>query len=338
MEGCGPPSWVAASGAPQPMLPRLTLLLLVLLGAHLRAEILLQEKVQRLAVPHQGPFVRAGDGAIWGMNETGALVSRDEGKTWAAHAMFDAARFLTRPERALLRTKEGVVLYAFLNERELAMKWDDAKGGPQEGCRLPVYVARSDDDGQTWSPPVLLQDGWCGAVRQLIQLSSGRIVLVSQLAKANPGRHVTILYVSDDLGKSWKAGEPIDFGAQGNYAGHVVGLSGSTHGGGIEGTVFEKQNGEVKLLLRVPHGHFVEMTSKDGLHWAAETPSTVEASDSPGMVVRLASGRVVLVWNRYVDPVKRLGRREELSIAFSSNDGLSCHRTDHLGRTGETRA
>ena len=302
---------------------RLALLVFSLSGTFLHAEILLQEKVQRLAVPHQGPFVRAGDGAIWGMNETGALVSRDDGKTWAARTIFEGAKFATRPERALLRTKEGVMLYAFLNEREKVMKWDDAKGGPQDGCRLPLYVLRSADDGKTWTEPELLQEGWCGAVRQMIQLRSGRIVLVSQIAKANPGRHVTLTYVSDDLGKSWKVSDAIDLGAEGNYSGHVAGLPGSTHGGGIEGTIVEKQNGELKLLLRVPHGHFVELTSKDGLHWSAAMPSTLEASDSPGMVVRLASGRVVLVWNRYVDPVKRLGRREELSIAFSSNDGLT---------------
>lgn len=305
------------------MLPRRLPLILALLCINLRAGILLQERVQQLAVPHQGPFVHSGDGAIWGMDEKGALVSHDGGMTWTARKIFDSGRFLTRPERALLRTKEGVMLYAFLNERELVMKWDDARGGPQVGCRLPVYVQRSADDGRTWAAPVLLQEGWCGAVRQMIQLRSGRIVLVSQLAKANPGRHVTILHVSDDLGQTWQASDPIDFGAQGNYAGTVVGLSGSTHGGGIEGTVFERQDGGLKLLLRVPHGHFVEMTSKDGLHWEWATPSTLEASDSPGMAVRLASGRLVLVWNRYVDPVQRLGRREELSIAFSANDGLS---------------
>ena len=305
------------------VIPRLAFFLLGLLSVSLRAEILLQEKVEHLAVPHQGPFVRAGDGAIWGMDENGALVSHDEGKTWTPRAIFDLAKFVSRKERALFRTKEGVILYAFLNDRERAFKWDDKKGGPQEGCRLPVYLSRSDDDGKTWAAPVMLQDGWCGAVRQMIQLRSGRVVLVSQVAKANPGRHVTIVYVSDDRGVTWKAGDPIDLGTQGNYADNVGGLTAATHGGGIEGTVLEKKNGDLKLLLRVPHGHLEEMTSKDGLHWTADMPSTIEASDSPGMMVRLVSGRVALVWNRYVDPVKRLGRREELSIAFTNNDGIT---------------
>ena len=299
------------------------LIFVVLLCACVRAEIVLQEKVERLAVPQQGPFVRAGDGALWGMEEGGALVSRDEGETWERRPVFDPARFQSRKERALLRTKEGVMLYAFLNDRERVFKWDDKKGGPQEGCRLPVYVARSEDDGRTWADPILLQEGWCGAVRQMIQLRTGRIVLVSQKAMANPGRHVTLIYVSDDLGRTWKSTDPIDLGSQGNYAPTVTGITGATHGGGIEGTVLEKMNGELKLLLRVPHGYFEELTSKDGVKWSAGMPSTIEASDSPGMMVRLASGRVALVWNRFADPVRKLGRREELSIAFSNNDGVT---------------
>jgi lysophospholipase L1-like esterase len=305
------------------MIFRLLLLVGLVFTAVVRAEIVLQEKVARLGVPHQGPFVRDGDGVIWGVNEGGALVSRDEGKTWEPSVIYDQQRFRSRPERALLRTKEGVLLYAFLNENEKVFKWDDKQGGPLEGCRLPVYVSRSADDGKTWVAPVLLQEGWCGAVRQMIQLRTGRIVLVSQVAKANPGRHVTLIYVSDDLGKSWKASEPIDLGMQGNYAGKVVGLTASTHGGGLEGTVLEKRNGDLKLLLRVPHGHFEEMTSKDGLKWTSAMPSTIEASDSPAMMVRLASGRVALLWNRYTDPVRKLGRREELSLAFSNNDGIT---------------
>ena len=302
---------------------RLPIVVLLSLVACARAEIALQENVERLAVPHPGPWVRSGDGAIWGMDERGALVSRDEGGTWERRTIFAVAQFESRPERALLRTKEGVLLYAFLNEREKVFRWDDQRGGPLEGCRLPVYVSRSADDGKTWAAPVRLQDGWCGAVRQMIQLRTGRIVLVAQVAKARPGRHVTIVYGSDDLGKTWQAGEPIDLGAQGNYGANVAGLSGATHGGGIEATVLEKQNGDLKLLLRVPHGHFEEMTSRDGRTWGARTPSTLEASDSPGLMVRLASGRVALLWNRYTDPVRKLGRREELSLAFSANDGLT---------------
>lgn len=303
------------------MLSRLGLFLLLALAA--RAELVLQENVSPLTFPHQGPFVRAGDGAIWGVDAVEALVSRDEGASWQSRPILPPGRFEASGERALLRTRGGVMLYAFLNRRELAFTWDDAKGGPQEGCRLPVYLARSADDGVTWAEPVRLQDGWCGAVRQMIQLRSGRVVLVCQQARANPGRHVTITYLSDDEGRTWRAGETIDMGEEGNYRDAVGGLRATTHGGGLEGTVLERSGGDLLLWLRVPHGCFYGATSKDGAVWTKPSPTMVESSDSPGTLVRLASGRVALVWNRYRDPVARLARRESLSIAFSENDGLT---------------
>ena len=303
------------------MLRHLIALLLLCVAAH--GGPLLQERVAAVAQEFAGPLVRAGDGALWGVETAGARRSRDEGRTWERRAIYDPAKFQSRPERALLRTKEGVILYAFLNQKEYSFQWDDAKGGPQDGCRLPVYLSRSADDGRTWAAPILLQDGWCGAVRQMIQLRTGRVLLVSQVAKANPGRHVTVVHYSDNLGVTWKTGAPIDLGEDGNYRNPETGLRASTHGGGIEGTVLEKQNGEVKLMLRVPHGCFYDYTSRDGVTWTGPLPSTLEASDSPGMLHRLASGRTVLVWNRFRDPVKRQGRRDQLSIAFSENDGLT---------------
>ena len=317
--GISPPSAERSHVFPLPL--RLFAVLLFALSA--RAELVLQEKVTALPFPHQGPFVRTADGAIWGVEPAGALVSRDEGKTWEAKTIYDGQRFQASGERALLRTKGGALVYAFLNRQELVFKWDDAKGGPQEGCRLPVYISRSADEGKTWAAPVLVQDGWCGAVRQMIQLRSGRIVLICQQAKANPGRHITINYLSDDDGRTWRASDPIDMGEAGNYRDPVTGLRATTHGGGLEGTAFERSGGDLWLWLRVPHGCFFASTSNDGVKWTVPAPTMLESSDSPGTIVRLASGRLVLLFNRYRDPVQKLARREALSIAFSENDGVT---------------
>ncbi len=291
----------------------------------------------------QGPFVRNAAGAIWGFVPTGGIVSTDEGRTWETRPFLDATRFASRPERAAHRTRTGVLVHAFLNDKERAFKWDDARGGPQEGCRLPVYLTRSTDDGATWSTPQLIQDGWCGAVRQIVELPTGRLVLISQLAQAHPARHVTLTHVSDDAGATWRAGEPIDLGAAGNYSTALKGIRGSTHGGAIEGTALVRTGGDVKLYLRTPLGGFFESTSRDGLKWTAPIPSPIEASDSPGMLARLASGRVVLAWNRFRDPVALTGRREQLSLAVSENEGVTWtiphviadHRTPAGAREGQ---
>ena len=104
----------------------LLLALWALVSPASRADILLQERVSALPFSHQGPFVRSADRAIWAVDARGALVSRDEGRSWTRRAIFDEARFEASGERALLRTREGVILYAFLNRKELDFRWDDA--------------------------------------------------------------------------------------------------------------------------------------------------------------------------------------------------------------------
>lgn len=64
-------------------------------------------------------------------------------------------------------------------------------------------------------------------------------------------------------------------------------------------------------------------------------PSSIEASTSPGYLTRLSSGGLVLVWNRFYpegsnsfplrsgqySEAEASWHREELSIAFSEDDG-----------------
>jgi hypothetical protein len=276
--------------------------------------LLLHPKCQPLGRSLLGPFVKLADGSVMTVNEGRVLVSGDGGETWEERKLFDdAGKYGCRAERAVVRTREGTVIVAFMNTKELVFRWDQAKGGPQPGCRLPVYVVRSGDEGKTWGEPILVQDGYCGALRTMIQLSSGRVVLGCQDARRDPGRHVCFTYVSDDEGKTWKQSNVIDLGKYGGYG---------DHGGGIEPTLVELRDGRLWMLIRTYRGRFSEAFSKDGgLTWEGVRPSKIEASGSPGQLRRLASGRLVLFWNRFIDPAKRTGRREQLSMAFSEDDG-----------------
>ncbi|MDI6849724.1 MAG: exo-alpha-sialidase, partial [Candidatus Saccharicenans sp.] len=90
------------------------------------------------------------------------------------------------------------------------------------------------------------------------------------------------------------------------------------------------------MLIRTGFDRFWQAISDDGKYWRTIQPSSIEASSSPGYLVRLRSGRLVLVWNR-LNPEDRLWpktrptsfhselpaswHREELSIAFS-DDGF----------------
>jgi len=276
--------------------------------------ILLHPKVQPLPAAHLGPFVTRGDGKVLAADNEQVLVREDDGRTWSPKALFKQPdKYECRGERTLLRTRDGVLILAFMNNRELAFRWDQKQGGPLPECRLPVYAVRSLDEGETWEEPRLIQDGYCGALRTMIQLRSGRIVLGCQQAVADPGRHVCMTYVSDDEGQTWKRSNVIDLGAYGGYG---------DHGGGIEPTLAQLHDGRLWMLIRTYRGCFTEAFSDDeGLTWKDIRPSAIEASGSPGQLRRLQSGRLVLFWNRFIDKAKRTGRREQLSMAFSEDDG-----------------
>ncbi len=275
--------------------------------------LLLHPKCERLPTSLLGPFVKLGDGSVLAVDAARVMVSEDDGRTWEERELFEEPeKFACRSERAVVRTREGTLIVAFMNTKELVFRWDQKKGGPQPGCRLPVYAVRSEDEGKTWGEPILVQDGYCGALRTMIQLDSGRVVLGCQDARREPGRHVSFTYVSDDQGKTWTQSNVIDLGKYGGYG---------DHGGGIEPTLVELADGRLWMLIRTYRGCFTEAWSDDGGRtWTDVAPGKIGASGSPGQLRRLHSGRIVLFWNRFIDPKKRSGRREQLSMAFSEDE------------------
>ena len=191
--------------------------------------------------------------------------------------------------------------------------------------RLDVWTIRSLDEGKTWQDAQMIQPGYCGAVRHIIQTSSGRIVATAQDMFRNPGRHVTRTYSSDDDGKTWRGSNIIDLGGHGH------------HDGAIEATVVELRDHRIWMLIRTNLDRFWEAYSDDqGRYWRVIQPSNIDTpSSAPGYMARLASGRLVLAWNRLYpegkDTIQRRAgaasetlaswQRAELSIAFSEDDG-----------------
>ncbi len=76
----------------------------------------------------------------------------------------------------------------------------------------------------------------------------------------------------------------------------------------------ELSDGRLLMLIRTQWGRFWEAFSEDGgLSWRTIRPSQIEAGHSPGYLLKLCSGRLVLVWNGKTG-------RQELFIAFSEDD------------------
>lgn len=269
----------------------------------------------KLPTTQQGPFVTLGDGAVLCVDADHANVSRDEGKTWIRHPLFkDMTRHKVSNERALLRTKEGVIIAGYMNltERSTApgYKWGGSKEEFEQWV-LPIYISRSTDEGKTWEEPQKLSHPWCGCVHSLIQTRSGRIVLVGQTVIPE-WRHATVMFVSDDQGKTWQRSNVLDIG-KGRH----------DHAGSCEATITERKDGSLYLLLRTEEGWLYESVSSDGgLQWQALRQSAVKSVTCCAQLTRLADGRLSLLWNA---PPRHApasaGSREELALALSDDDG-----------------
>ena len=286
----------------------------------MKDNVVLDPRVKPIPGLPQGPFVRLGDGGILGVSGTDAIVTYDDGKTWEKRPIFRRDQnFSIRTERALLRTRKGVVILIFSNAAVMKYSWDKEKNLPNPDMHLPSYSVRSLDDGKTWTDLNLLHDGWCGCIQDIIQTDNGNVVVPGQELLYDKGRHATMPYVSMDEGKTWIRTRYLDIGGRGDHA------------GAIEGTLEQLRDGRLWMLLRSYHGFFYESFSDDqGLTWTDPKPSGILSTGSPGKLKRFHSGRLVLVWNAIPNP--GYVRREELSISFSEDEGKTWTRPQVFAR------
>jgi len=276
----------------------------------------LHPKGSALPFSHQGPFVTTATGGVLCIDSKNALRSSDEGRTWSSAALFaEPEKFNVSNERALLRTREGVIISAWMNGAERRQPkgwhWGEKDVGWREFV-LPTYTCRSVDDGKTWETPVKLSEPWCGCIHSLIQMRSGRIVLVGQEIIPQ-WRHATVMFVSDDLGKTWRRGDMLDYG-----------IGAHDHAGSIEGSVIERKDNSLYLLLRTESGWLWEAMSRDGLKWEGLKQSQIKSVTCCPQMGRLADGRIALLWNAPPRHLLSNGTsRAELSLAFSDDEARS---------------
>jgi len=291
-----------------------------------RAETWLHPKCAPLPSDTLGPFITLADGRILAVHDRSVLISGDEGATWDASPIFGEGEDVAiSTERALIRTKNGVIILAFMNLREEDWRWNSQTHDADPGTRLPNYVIRSLDEGKTWQDLQKLHDDWTGAIRDMVEMRDGRVVFTSMRLLNRPGRHSVLTYSSVDSGLTWKPSNIIDLGDNGH------------HGGATEATVEQLNDGRLWELIRTNLGVFWQAFSDDGVYWRTMGPTTIAASSAPGLLTRLVSGRLLLVWNRpFPDgtteypltggdcewsEVPVSNHRGELSVAFSEDEG-----------------
>ncbi len=298
----------------------------------------------------KGPFIHLADSSILAVeNFSRCCISKDQGGTWIEYPIvaneneFDTSKFEITTG-ALLRTQSGVIILPFMNHKERSeFIWDKNTHDTSNDPSYPTYAVRSLDGGKTWTDLKKLHNDWTGAIRDIIETQDGNIVFTSMMFLHNPGRNAVVTYTSKDEGKSWIRSNIIDLGGIGH------------HSGVMESTLEQLSDGRLWMLLRTNWGKFWEIYSEDeGLTWNHYNPTEIDASTAPGILSRMLSGRLVLVWNRYypegVTECRLIGgdanfsevpvsfHRQELSIMFSDDNGKSWSKPVVIARTMDKKS
>ena len=274
-----------------------------------------------------GPFVRLADGSIFAVGSASCGISKDGGATWAECYPVDQEKFAMGSPVAV-QTRKGTIIVGFSNSKEMSkFIWDKTTHCYDPSITLPTYIVYSKDYGKTWSPPVKLHDEWTGMNREILETKDGHVVFSTMTMRNNPGRHCVLTYISSDDGATWKPSILLDSPS-----------SAGDHGGLMEAAVTQLSDGRLWMLIRTNWDYFYESYSHDnGFTWSAYQKTNIDASSSPAALLRLESGRIVLVWNRLYrkgeNDIKRMRgdsnlaeveaswQRDELSMMYSDDDG-----------------
>jgi sialidase-1 len=274
-----------------------------------------------------GPFIQFDDGSLMVVDRNRLSTSKDGGKTWSEPGPIIAPGMnVEHPGHVgqLLRTRDGTIVIVYVDFTDRFFSWSEEKLAPNPGCKLELWVIRSTDGGKTWTDRQRLLDGYNTDFMGLIQTRDGNVVTAVGHLDFEGAHWVTYSFVSKDDGKTWRRSNVIDLGGRGH------------HDGADEPSLAELSDGRLMMLIRTSLGQFWKAISTDGgHHWRIIKPSGINASSAPGWLLRLKSGRLVFAWNQFkAGPAwwgKRFERaafefpasshREELSIAFSDDDG-----------------
>ncbi len=302
----------------------LSAIILLLAAAPLTVEMTLHPKIGKLAFRAPGRVLMLRDGRFACASNGKFMLSSDEGKNWQPLAEI--------PPGPGPKAQSGMLVED--NNGALALIYSDSAGFklertldnmPLPGARLQIWCTRSADGGKTWTNHQRLIEGYCGAFIGAICTRESRLVVPLQELRYSPPRHVTIVFVSDDGGKTWRNSKDLDIGGNG------------MEDGGFEATVAERRDGSLLMLLRTTRESLWMSESRDGgLTWTEPKPTNIKASNSPAFLLSLHSGRLALVWNplhpdgkpdwprrlkpRYAEKPDSV-YREEMLLAFSNDAG-----------------
>ncbi|WP_438480428.1 sialidase family protein [Oleiharenicola lentus] len=293
-------------------------------------------KVEILPLQLPWSALVTANGRLLTIDENRVKLSNNDGKTFTKGTPLHPKKVATgRPiDGRTLRTSKGTLILVYGDPKTRKLSWDRATGEPKSDMRADVWMIRSEDGGKTWTDrqeiSTLLESvsPYCLSLIKITEAADGTVVVPMQLRVGNKNRSVITTVISRDDGKTWLPGKStLDVGGAG------------IHDGLLEPTLVALRDGRLWMLIRTNLDKFYESFSADsGLTWSPAAPTSIAASSSPGYLLRLKSGRLMLLWNQLhpagqPDYPRRSGKgtsakpaswyRDELSLAFSEDDGKS---------------
>lgn len=283
-------------------------------------------EIIRISPQNEANPVRFSDGSIviYYMkrnNHVESIQSRDNGLTWSdpevEFPVFGETAYACRS----LIDHTGEVHIWFVQRGE--------ENSQLPGNRhLDIWHSHTINGRSSWTEPNLIWKGYCGAIRGVLQMENGRIVVPFGAWKTgnenlpnNTGSNYTTVIFSDDGGKNWQQSStalisPVYDGYNGNNY------------GACEPCITKLPNGQLWLLIRTQTGFLYESFSQDGINWIPAKHSRFTTSNSPAGFVDLEDNRIVVFWNNHMLPPRVDGQG-----VYGGRDGLHAAITDDSGQT-----
>jgi hypothetical protein len=209
----------------------------------------------------------------------------------------------------------------------------------------------SSDEGETWSPHVIVADGQykTGCHDRFTVHSSGRLLAACHCTEDWDLHHLHVRVArSDDLGATWQLGAPItlpyvrwlesenpqgaSFKREGPAPGSTPAAPGQqvfiqdTESGCIEPGMAERTDGSLIMTIRTAMGTQFKSESFDrGATWSTPRSMEVVSPVAPAHISRLPdSNDLLLLWTSDYDAKARLsGERHTIMACVSSDGGAS---------------
>lgn len=192
--------------------------------------------------------------------------------------------------------------------------------------QLNIWHNRTTGGRSRWVGQQKVWDGYCGALREAVQMDNGRIIVPfgswkkgdEDLPDYTGDNYSTVIY-SDDGGNTWNTSPSrLTSPVYPNYNGNNYGA--------CEPSMVKLSDGRLWMLMRTQTGVLFESFSNDGINWSEARSTRFTTSNSPAAFVRLDDRRIILLWNNHELPPRVNGQgvyggRDALHAAITNDDG-----------------